>query len=347
MAETSWPSSQGDGQRVDPARWQSLITPGTVTGVIGRWGDSALSVSVSTSQVGAVDISPGRAFIRGVIYQADAPVTLTLNAQTEPLPRIDLVVIELDIPNSKASTRILKGQPAPAPVAPGVRQIDGGVWQYPLAQITVRRSQTAVESIRDVRTLVDGGRPPAVATTNIPTNPVPGDLAYYRSENTGAEELHMYAANGGWSIAGSIGKARPYTPQLTWSGGSYSTKGMYQWLSSNTMHVTANVTNTGNTVWGPGNAIGVSLPTKARGGLWQVLTCSLLNNNQGAGLPNGGVPNYQIGTAFISGGSTCQPVLQTIWDNSEGGDWWERFPPGATMIISGAYSADYFYEGNA
>jgi hypothetical protein len=344
LAETSWPFDKGDGQRVDPARWQSLITPGTANGVIGRWGDSALSVSVSSSQPGAVDVAPGKAFVRGVIYQTDQPVTLALSTQTEPNPRVDLVVVELDIPNSKAALRILKGQPASAPVAPGVRQIDGGIWQYPLAQVTLRRGQTAVESIRDVRTLVDSGRPPAVANSNIPTNPTPGDLAYYKSQDTGAEELHMYASNGGWSIAAALGKAVSYTPQLNWSGGSYRAKGQYQWLSSNSMFVSLNVRNTSGKTWRTG-ALNVSLPTKSRGGMWQVLTCALMNNDHADG--NGGMPNYVIGSAYTYGGSTCQPVFQTTGPPMNGGDWWDTFPVDSTLIVTGVYVADYFREGNA
>ncbi|WP_030372889.1 hypothetical protein [Streptomyces rimosus] len=343
--ETSWPFDKGDGQHVDPPRWQSLMAPGTPSGVVGRWGDNALSVSVSSSQVGAVDIAPGRALIRGFAYKADQPVTLALNVQTEKNPRVDLVVIELDMASGKAAAKILKGQPAPTPVPPGVRQIDGGIWQYPLAQITVRRSQTAVESIRDVRTLFDSGRPPAVGDTYVPTNPTPGDLAYYKSRSTGAEELHMYAANGGWSIAASLGKSRPYSPKLGWSGGRYSAKGHYQWISSNTMWFTANVTNTSGKTWA-GHQMNVSLPTKSRGGLWQVATCTLYNNDGGK-TPYEGMPNYLIGTAYIHGGSTCQPVLQTYHSAINGGDWWERFPKGSTMIVTGTYEADYFHEGNA
>ncbi|MFD9792348.1 hypothetical protein ACFWXK_15515 [Streptomyces sp. NPDC059070] len=349
MTETSWPFDTGDGARVDPVRWQSLVTPGATSGVIGRWGDSALSVSVSTAQDGAVEVAPGKALIRGVVYQTDQPVTLTLNAQTEPVPRIDLVVIELDMAARKAQARILKGQPATTPVAPGVRQIDGGVWQYPLAQVTVRRGVTAVESIRDVRTLIDAGRPPAVAATGVPTNPVPGDLAYYKSASSGAEELHMYAANGGWSIAASIGRDRSYTPLLNWSlQDRYTSVGRYQWLSSNTMAFTANVTNTSGFTWIASEGrppFSITLPTKSRGGLVQVVTCTLLNNRSQTNENTGGMPNYAIGTAYVAGGSTCQPVLQTTGDPSRGGDWWTHFPKSSTMIVSGTIIADYFHEG--
>ncbi|GAA0579389.1 hypothetical protein GCM10010394_04930 [Streptomyces crystallinus] len=343
MAESSWPFGTGDGQRVDPTRWQSLTTAGSPSGVVGRWGDAALSVSVSPSQAGAVDVAPGRAFVRGFIYQTDQPVTLPLNTQTEPNPRIDLVVVELDVPNSSASLRILKGQPAAVPVAPGVRQIDGGIWQYPLAQVTVRRGQTAVDTIRDVRTLLDSGRPPAVAATNVPTNPTPGDLAYYKSQDSGAEELHMYAARGGWSIAASLGKAMSYTPQLSYAAGSYSAKGQYQWLSSNSMAVSINVRNTSGKTWKT-DALNVTLPTKSRGGMWQVLTCALMNNEHADG--NGGMPNYTIGSAYTYGGSTCQPVFQTTGSPINGGDWWGTFPVDSTLIVTGVYVADYFREGN-
>ncbi|MFE7113946.1 hypothetical protein ACFU99_00755 [Streptomyces sp. NPDC057654] len=346
MTETSWPFDSGDGQKVDAQRWQTLTAPAAPSGVIGRWGDAALSVSVSTAQTAAVDVAPGRALVRGFAYQADQAVTLPLSRQTEAQPRIDLVVIEVDMANSRASAKVLKGQPAVAPQPPGVRQIDGGIWQLPLAQVTVKRGTTVVESIRDVRTLFDAGRPPAVNDVDIPSNPVPGDMAYYRSRNTGAEELHMYAAQGGWSIVSAIGKMRTYTPRLNWNGGRYSAVGHYQWISSNTMWFTANITNTSNVTWGgDGKALDISLPTKSRGGIWQMMTASLYNNDAGV-TPYEGMPNYLVGSAFIHGGSTCQPVLQSYRSLIAGGDWWTRFPKGSTMVVTGVYEADYYHEGN-
>ncbi|MEV6673273.1 hypothetical protein [Streptomyces sp. NPDC051162] len=345
MPETSWPFAGGDAQRVDVPRWQTLTAPMAPTGVIGRWGDSALSVTVSTSQAGAVDVAPGRAWVRGFAYLADQVVTLPLSKQTTTSdPRIDLVVLELDVAAGRIVARVLKGQPAPTPRPPGVTQIDGGVWQYPLAQVTVKRGTTLVDNIRDVRTLTDAGRPPAVAETQVPTNPTPGDLVYYKSGSSGAEELHMYAADGGWSIVSAIGKLRTYTPRLNWDNGSYSARGHYQWVSSNMMWVTANITNTSGRTWN-GTQMSVSLPTKARGGIVQLLTCSLYNNDLGT-TPFEGMPNYVIGTAYLNGGSTCQPVLQSYNDVMSGGDWWDRFPKKATMIVTGVFEADYYHEGN-
>ncbi|MEU7189126.1 hypothetical protein [Streptomyces sp. NPDC045369] len=344
MTETSWPHDQGDGQRVDAQRWQVLTAAGAPSGVIGRWGDSALSVSVSTSQAAAIDVAPGTAIVRGFAYKADQPVTLPLSVQTSPSPRIDLVVLELDMAAGAVRARVLKGQPAAAPVPPGVRQVQGGVWQYPLAEVTVKKGVTAVQSIRDVRTLHDAGRPPAVQETTVPAQATPGDLRYYKAASTGAEELHMYAANGGWSVVSAIGKARTYTPRLSWNGGSHSAKGRYQWVASNVIHFSANVTNTSGRTWS-GTQMSVSLPTKSRGGVWQLVNATLLNNTTGKAHES--MPNYLIGNAYIGGGSTCQPVFQTYTQKAiNGGDWWERFPKGATLIVSGTYEADYFHEGN-
>ncbi|MCZ4097307.1 MULTISPECIES: hypothetical protein [unclassified Streptomyces] len=345
MAETSWPFDQGDGVRVDAARWQSLVSPSALSGVTGRWGDLALSVSVSTTQVGSIDIAPGRAIVRGFAYRSSALMTLPLAPQTEAQPRVDLVVIELTVTDGKAVIRVLKGQPAANPIPPAVTQTTGGIWQYPLAQVTVRRSTTVIDSIRDVRTLHDSGRIPAVAETNVPSNPTPGDLVYFKNRATGAEELHMYAAAGGWSIVSAVGKTRTYAPQLNWSNGSYRAKGHYQWIGSNTLNFTANVTNTSGRTWN-GTQMNISLPERARGGIIQVMAANLWNNTTGGVYE--GMPNYMIGTGYINGGWTCQPILQNYTNNAyEGGDWWGRFPKGATMIVNGTYEADYYNEGTA
>ncbi|MFE7313818.1 hypothetical protein ACFU7T_12025 [Streptomyces sp. NPDC057555] len=264
--------------------------------------------------------------------------------QTSQSPRVDLVVLELDMAAGMVRSRVLKGQPAAAPVPPGVRQVQGGVWQYPLAEVAVKQGITAVQSIRDVRTLHDAGRPPAVQDTAVPAQATPGDLRYYKSASTGAEELHMYAANGGWSIVSAVGKGRTYTPRLSWNNGSYSAKGRYQWVASNIIQFTANITNTSGRTWS-GTQMNVSLPTKSRGGTWQLVTATLMNNTTGD--PYEGMPNYVIGNAFMSGGSTTQPVFQTYSQNAmNGGDWWERFPKNATLVVSGIYEADYYHEGN-
>lgn len=344
MAETSWPFSGPDSQRVDAPRWQTLIAAGATTGVLGRWGDSALSVSVSRSQTGAVDVAPGKALVRGFAYALDQVLTLPLSKQTSTsAPRIDLVVLELDVAGGKVSARVLKGQPGSTPRPPGVTQITGGIWQYPLAQVTVRRKETAVDEIRDVRTLVDSGRPPAVRETQVPTNPTPGDLIYYRSDATNAEELHMYAANGGWSIVGSIGKARTYTPRLSWDGGSYRAKGHFQWMTSNFVWVTINITNTSGRDWQ--HRMNISLPTKSRGGITQVLQCTMHSPRSQKPFPLD-PPTYSNGTAIVTGGASCQPIIQTYGNYILDTDSWLLFPKDATMSVSGVFEADYFHEGN-
>lgn len=75
---------------------------------------TSLEVTAKTSPNMTVSISSGSAFNDGMFYQNSATVSLTIDSNTESLPRKDAICIEFNGANSKLV--VIKGNPATSPV---------------------------------------------------------------------------------------------------------------------------------------------------------------------------------------------------------------------------------------
>lgn len=89
-----------------------------------------------------VKVNPGVWLGHGLAYVGYALESLTVTAADPTNPRIDTVVLELDeTADDKAFgkfvAKVVAGTPAVSPVAPTLTQVDGGVWQFALADLAV------------------------------------------------------------------------------------------------------------------------------------------------------------------------------------------------------------------
>jgi len=130
----------------------------------GLWSDGYIAgflneSSVYSSGAGmAVLVRSGVHLVKGVLYDQPGEESLTIDAP-DTQPRIDTVVIEVMVPGSgpdvEGRTRLVvkKGTPAASPVAPSLTQTTGGIWEHPLANITVDPGVSSIASnkVADVR----------------------------------------------------------------------------------------------------------------------------------------------------------------------------------------------------
>jgi hypothetical protein len=114
--------------------------------------DGALKVTANTGMT--VNVAIGKAFIQGYRYYNTAVKTLTVSAANASNPRIDRVVIRLDLNARSIYAMVITGTPAASPVAPGItRSMSTGYYDLCIAQIAVPAAATAIASgnITDTR----------------------------------------------------------------------------------------------------------------------------------------------------------------------------------------------------
>ena len=102
-----------------------------------------------------VRLSQGKAFINGYLYDnRDAAKDMTLQSAHPSLPRIDRIVLRLDLrQEGRAITAAVKtGVAASAPIAP-VLQRDNEIWEIGIADIRVNAgvSELLSSNITDIR----------------------------------------------------------------------------------------------------------------------------------------------------------------------------------------------------
>lgn len=106
-------------------------------GILQGTGDGSYDpVQVIASGGSNVDVKPGAALVNGQIYETDAAVTLTVNANASGNPRIDTVILRADYTAQTIRPVLKQGTAAASPVAPTLTQ-NASIWESPLANIAV------------------------------------------------------------------------------------------------------------------------------------------------------------------------------------------------------------------
>lgn len=120
----------------------------------GVFGEGLKVTSKGGMQIGAAD---GYGHINGAVRYFDAEQVITLSVASSANDRIDMVVLEYNEPNRDVTIKLLQGSPGDPPALPELTR-SGGVYQIPLAQISIRRGVVGVtdEDITDMREQVRG-----------------------------------------------------------------------------------------------------------------------------------------------------------------------------------------------
>ena len=132
-----------DGDRRYDAEQMSSIFDGIINdGVFMSQGDK-LMVTANTGM--SVVVGSGRAWFYHTWSNNDAPIVMAVEESHAILPRIDVVVLEVNhLPEARTNDiKILKGVPGSFPVAPSPTNING-LRQYPLAHILVPALATQI-----------------------------------------------------------------------------------------------------------------------------------------------------------------------------------------------------------
>ena len=152
MAEHSSFFNSENGDRVYTAAdfanyFASFISNGVVS------GGAFLRVSRTVGM--SFRLSAGRAFINGYFYENRiVPFDMTLQPASATLPRIDRIVLRLDLRQEgrRIAAAVKTGIPAAAPVAPTLQR-DSQIWELGLADIRVNAGTLEVlaSNVTDLR----------------------------------------------------------------------------------------------------------------------------------------------------------------------------------------------------
>ena len=185
MAEQSFPFENIDTTESQFSQWASNFQD---TGVQGSPTGTELKVTAEGSTL-TVDVALGQAFLRGHYYINTESLPLTVTSAGLNT-RIDYVVVELDPEANTIIAKILEGTAVESdPVAPTLTQSATGVYQLPIAKITIPNSTLAItnEMITDVRTFMSN-RVGIWTTATRPTDPINFQTLGYNT----TEEYHEY-----------------------------------------------------------------------------------------------------------------------------------------------------------
>ena len=169
MAQQSFPFENIDTTESQFSKWARNFQD---TGVQGSPTGTELKVTAGGSTLN-IDVAAGQAFVRGHYYINTSTLILPVTSAGTNT-RIDIVVVELDPTANTIVTKIVEGTAvSSSPVAPTLTQTDDGVYQLPIARITIPNSSLVIDNsmITDLRTFMSN-RIGIWTTSTRPANPI-------------------------------------------------------------------------------------------------------------------------------------------------------------------------------
>lgn len=136
-----------------PDLWVKAARNWLATGVIKAYLNELQVYANSTGM--NVKVKSGAANMQGIYFDSDAEEVLSIAAANASNPRIDRIIVRLDLLADSTDFAVLQGVPAVSPVAPAVTQ-NSSRWEISLAQVYVGAnvSTIAAGNITDERNFV-------------------------------------------------------------------------------------------------------------------------------------------------------------------------------------------------
>ena len=104
-----------------------------------------LAVSENSPAAMSVRVNTGSAFVQGRFFEVfGGQEVLAVGAAHATLPRIDRVVVRLDLAARTMVLAVKAGTAAASPTAPSLTQVAGGTWEFSLAQVRVEAAATSI-----------------------------------------------------------------------------------------------------------------------------------------------------------------------------------------------------------
>lgn len=188
MAISAWPFQ---GETVSDAQWALLMSMLARSGGLdGVDGASDLEVSVSSGLT--VSVAGGSLLACGHGVVNSAPDTVTLTTAHATLPRIDRVVMRLDMAAKTAVLGYVTGTAASSPTAPALTQNTAATYEVALCDVTVPPGASTLVS----GNLADRRRVLAVDTDGIQAADITDSTSLGRAILTAADSAAVLTALG-------------------------------------------------------------------------------------------------------------------------------------------------------
>lgn len=194
MATTSYPF---DSQEVSEAQFSQWAREFQDSGVAGSANGDSLKVSADASGM-SVKVQPGFAIVRGFAFLSTAVESVSISSANSS-SRIDRVVLRLDPAINSIALAVVKGTPGGG--APSLTQTDTGIYELPLAKVTVGANATniAASAVEPDRRFT-GSRINAWSTTTRPSSPRLAQLGF----NTTTSEWEFWDGTQWTALAPTI-----------------------------------------------------------------------------------------------------------------------------------------------
>jgi hypothetical protein len=185
-----------DGVTVTESQYSKLFRELQDSGVADAFGGAGFKVTGTGSSM-VLTVAAGVAVLRGHAIQMTADQTVTI-AAASPSTRIDRVVLRMDPSTNSIAPLVLTGTPGSG--APALTQTDTGLYELPLATVTVAPSAVAISNalIADYRPFV-GSRVGIWSNDTKPTAPRRSQLGY----NTSSSGWEWFDGSSWVSLGGS------------------------------------------------------------------------------------------------------------------------------------------------
>lgn len=351
MAEISYPFSAdnattGAAKVVSETQWQSmahmwggdrvdyLLTNETVS-------SSTLPFNPRVMSVTSVQIAAGRAWVGGFYYELTAAMNVAISANTANTGRVDLIVVRLDMSKPAVNLAVRKGTNAATPVPPQPARQAGGIWELPLAHVTVPANGGTIT----VANRAPMNFPPSVA---FPWNAYEGTaltpagtFGYDMDNNTNGVQAEYFNGRDGLVVTRNLSASEAYTPSLINNASSPAAAkriGKWRWIAPGAYWFSINIDNDAVRNSTGTGALGVTLPSVAGKGNIQILNGIIINPNE-----SGGSPNMMAVTGRVIAGTSNMFLYTQNWKTlGEGLDSLLSFPANSRLEISGVIESNSF-----
>lgn len=140
-------STSNDRRKYDAKDFSDYFGSVLSTGVLHVDEQPGLFVSVEQGTMNTI-VGPGKAIMKGHLYENTTPHTLTHSLPETNLDRIDRIVLRLDLRQSQRNIllHVKEGQPAENPEPPALQR-DNLIYEISLARILVRRNTSSLQPI--------------------------------------------------------------------------------------------------------------------------------------------------------------------------------------------------------
>jgi hypothetical protein len=137
-------SGVNDTREYTSAEMAELLGKFIRDGVIKGFLENLLVEAQNPVAMGVI-ANTGGGFVQGRFYKNDADMTLAIPAADATNPRIDRIVVRLDLAADKRTinTVVKAGAPGSAPVAPALQR-DATIWELSLAQVYVAAGAVSI-----------------------------------------------------------------------------------------------------------------------------------------------------------------------------------------------------------